>query len=132
MADLPRPPSFATLLQRFFAEHLIQHRSVSPQTIAAYRDTFRLLLLFAEQRIGKAPAAIALADLDAPLILAFLDHLEAQRGNSARTRNARLPAIRSFLGYAARHDLLALPEFAVHRHTAKIDATFQRVRLVAQ
>jgi integrase/recombinase XerD len=109
MADPPRPPSFATLLQRFFAEHLTQHRSVSPQTIAAYRDTFRLLLLFAERRIGKAPAAIALADLDAPLILAFLDHLEAERSNSARTRNARLTAIRSFLGYAARHDLSALP-----------------------
>jgi integrase/recombinase XerD len=109
MADPPQPPCFATLLQRFFAEHLTQHRSVSPQTIAAYRDTFRLLLLFAKQRIGKAPAAIALADLDAPLILAFLDHLEAERGNSARTRNARLTAIRSFLGYAARHDLSALP-----------------------
>jgi integrase/recombinase XerD len=109
MADPLRPLSFATLLQRFFAEHLVQHRSVSPRTVAAYRDTFRLLLLFAERRVGKAPAAIALADLDAPLVLAFLGHLEAERGNTARTRNARLTAIRSFLGYAARHDLAALP-----------------------
>ena len=109
MADPLRPPSFATLLQRFFAEHLTQHRSVSPRTIAAYRDTFRLLLLFAKQRIGKAPAAVALADLDAPFVLAFLDHLEAERGNGARTRNARLTAIRSVLGYAAHHVLAAAP-----------------------
>ena len=90
MADPSRSPSFATLLQRFFAEHLTKHRSVSPCTIAAYRDTFRLLLLFAERRIGKPPTTVALADLDAPLVLAFLDHLEAERGNSARTRNVRL------------------------------------------
>ena len=109
MADPQQPPSFATLLQRFFAEHLTQHRAVSPRTIAAYRDTFRLLLLFTERRIGKAPVAIVLTDLDAPLVLAFLDHLEAERGNGARTRNARLTAIRSFLGYAAHHDLSALP-----------------------
>lgn len=109
MADPLQPPSFATLLQRFFAEHLAHHRSVSPRTIAAYRDTFRLLLLFAERHIGKAPTAVVLTDLDAPLVLAFLDHLEAERGNGARTRNARLTAIRSFLGYAAHHDLSALP-----------------------
>jgi len=109
MADPLRPLSFATLLQRFFTEHLLQHRSVSPRTVAAYRDTFRLLLLFAERRVGKPPATIALADLNTPLVLAFLDHLEAERGNSARTRNARLTAIRSFLSYAARHDLTALP-----------------------
>jgi len=107
MADPSRPPPFASLLQRFFAEHLTQHRSVSPRTIAAYRDTFRLLLLFVERRIGKAPTAVVLSDLDAPLVLAFLDHLETERGNGARTRNARLTAIRSFLAYAARHDLSA-------------------------
>ncbi len=107
MVDPSRPPSFAMLLQRFFAEHLVQHRSVSPRTVAAYRGTFRLLLLFAERHVGKPPAAVALADLDAPLVLAFLDHLEAERGNGARTRNARLTAIRSFLSYAAHHDLSA-------------------------
>jgi integrase/recombinase XerD len=109
MVELSSPPSFATLLQRFFAEHLMQHRGVSPCTIAAYRDTFRLLLLFAEQQIGKAPTAISLADLDAKLMLAFLDHLERDRNNSARSRNARLAAIRSFLKYAAHHDIGALP-----------------------
>src|SRR5258708_20352180 len=109
MAEPSKVPSFATLLQRFFAEHLTQHRSVSPRTVAAYRDTFRLLLMFAEAHIGKAPTAVALADLDATLVLAFLDHLERDRGNGARTRNARLAAIRSFLGYAAHHDLAALP-----------------------
>ncbi len=109
MAEPSKVPSFATLLQRFFAEHLTQHRSVSPRTVAAYRDTFRLLLMFAEAHIGKAPTAVALADLDATLVLAFLDHLERDRGNGARTRNARLAAIRSFLRYAAHHDLATLP-----------------------
>lgn len=109
MADPQQPPPFATLLQRFFAEHLTQHRAVSPRTIAAYRDTFRLLLLFIERRIGKAPVAVVLADLDASLVLAFLDHLETERRNGARTRNARLTAIRSFLCYAAHHDLSVLP-----------------------
>jgi site-specific recombinase XerD len=109
MAEPAQIPSFATLVQRFFGEHLTQHRSVSPRTVAAYRDTFRLLLLFAERHIGKTPVTVALADLDAALVLAFLDHLEHDRGNGARTRNARLAAIRSFLGYAAHHDLAALP-----------------------
>lgn len=127
MADPARPASFATLLQRFFAEHLVQHRCVSPRTVAAYRDTFRLLLLFAERHTGKAPTAVALADLDAPLVLAFLDHLEAERGNGARTRNARLTAIRSFLRYAARHDLAALP--AIERALAIPVKRFDRPML---
>ncbi len=67
------------------------------------------MLLFAERHIGKTPVTVALADLDAALVLAFLDHLEHDRGNGARSRNARLAAIRSFLGYAAHHDLAALP-----------------------
>lgn len=108
MAEPAPPPSFATLLQRFFAEHLVQHRAVSPRTVAAYRDTFRLLLLFAERQIGKAPTALSLADLDARLVMAFLEHLEKDRDNGARSRNARLAAIRSFLRYAAHHDLSAL------------------------
>lgn len=105
----PRPaPSFPILLQRFLGEHLTRHRAVSPCTVAAYRDTFRLLLLFVEQHIGKAPTAVTLADLDAQLILAFLDHLEHDRGNGAPSRNARLAAIRSFLRYAVHHDLSAM------------------------
>ena len=109
MADPISTPSFSTLLQRFFVEHLGRQRAVSPRTVAAYRDTFRLLLRFAEGRIGKAPTALTLIDLDARLILGFLDHLEKDRKNSARSRNARLAALRSFLKYAAHHDLTALP-----------------------
>lgn len=106
MADAT--PTFPMLLQRFFAEHLRQHRAVSPHTVAAYRDAFRLLLKFAQVRTGKAPTDLALADLDAALILAFLDHLERERKSSVRSRNARLSAIRSFLKYAAHEDLTAL------------------------
>ena len=94
----------APVLQEFFTRRLISQRDASPATIAAYRDTFRLLLGFAADRAGKAPSALSLADLDAPAITAFLEHLQAARGNSARTRNARLAAIHSLFAYAAlRH-----------------------------
>jgi integrase/recombinase XerD len=96
------------LLQSFFLEHLGCHRAVSPRTIAAYRDCFRLLLQFAEQHIGKSPTAFALTDLNASLALAFLDHLERDRRNGVRTRNLRLAALRSFLKYAAHHDISAI------------------------
>lgn len=109
MSDPTTTPSFSTLLQRFFVEHLGRQRAVSPCTVAAYRDTFRLLLSFAEAKIGKAPTALALVDLDVRLILSFLDHLEKERRNGVRSRNARLAALRSFLKYAAHHDLTALP-----------------------
>lgn len=98
-------PSLPTLVQRFFVEHLAQHRAVSHQTVAAYRDALRLLLGFAAQRLHRTPSAITLQELDAPLLLAFLDHLENERGNSVRSRNARLAAIRTFLKYAGHHDL---------------------------
>lgn len=101
-------PSFAALVQRFFVEHLGQHRAVSPRTIAAYRDTLRLLLAFAETSIGKPPSKLALTDLNARLLLNFLDHLEKVRANSVRSRNARLAALRTFLKYAGHHDLDAL------------------------
>ena len=86
----------APALQAFFTERLITQRNSSPQTIAAYRDTFRLLLTFAQRQTGKAPFRLDIDDLDAPLIGAFLTHLERERGNSPRTRNARLGAIHSF------------------------------------
>jgi len=101
-------PSFAVLLQRFFTEHLQQHRAVSPRTIVAYRDTFRLLLAYAEKALGREPQHFLLADLNAKFILAFLDYLETERKNSVRSRNARLAALRSFLKYAAHHDLSEL------------------------
>jgi site-specific recombinase XerD len=93
--------SLPALLQAFFTDRLLQQRRASPHTIAGYRDTFRLLLHFAVEQLGKTPTELAVEDLDAPFVGRFLDHLEAERGNSARTRNARLAAIRSFFRYVA-------------------------------
>ncbi len=94
----------APTLQAFFTERLIQQRQASPRTIAAYRDTLRLLLSFLQQHGGKSPARLDWTDLDALAISAFLNHLERDRHNSARTRNVRLTAIRSLFSYAAlRH-----------------------------
>jgi site-specific recombinase XerD len=96
--------AFAPILQAFFTDRLMSQRQASGHTIAAYRDTFRLLLTFATQRTGRQPHTLDLGDLDAPLIAAFLDHLEHERGNGVRTRNARLSAIHSLFAYAAlRH-----------------------------
>ena len=102
------PPSFATLVQAYFAEYLTQQRALSPQTIAAYRDAFVLFLEFAQDRLGKAPTAIALTDMTPELITAFLNHLEQQRHNCVRSRNARLAALRSFLKFAGRRDVSSL------------------------
>ena len=93
--------ALAPTLQAFFTDRLIRQRHASPQTIAAYRDTWRLLLAYATAQTGRQPSRLDLADLDAPLIGDFLDHLERGRGNSPRTRNARLAAIHSLFGYAA-------------------------------
>jgi integrase/recombinase XerD len=96
--------ALAPTLQAFFTSRLIGQRGASPNTIAGYRDTWRLLLDFAARRTGKNPCQLDIADLDAPLIAAFLDHLEQDRGNSPRTRNNRLAAIRSLFAWAAlRH-----------------------------
>jgi site-specific recombinase XerD len=106
--------ALAPTLQAFFTERLAGQRQASPHTIAAYRDTLRLLLRFAAEQTAKQPSALDIDDLDAPLIGAFLDHLEHERHNSVRTRNTRLAAIRSLFRYAA----LKHPEHA---------ATIQRV-----
>ena len=96
--------ALAPTMQAFFTERLIGQRQASPHTIAAYRDTYRLLLSFTQQRTGINPHALDIEDLDAETITAFLDHLERGRGNGPRTRNARLAAIRSLYHYAAlRH-----------------------------
>lgn len=100
--------ALAPTLQAFFTDRLARQRDASPHTIAAYRDTWRLLLGFAAARTGKQPFQLDIADLDAPLIGAFLNHLERDRGNSPRTRNARLAAIHSLFAYAA----LRCPEHA--------------------
>ena len=96
--------ALAPTLQAFFTERLMTQRNASPRTIAAYRDTLALLLRFAQQQTGKEPCQLDIDDLDAPLIGAFLDHLERARGNSISTRNARLAAIHSLFRYASlRH-----------------------------
>lgn len=95
---------FSSLVQCFFTQHLCEHKQVSPRTMTAYRDAFRLLFAFVQERIGRPPSSFELADLDAPTVLAFLDHLESARENSPRSRNARLAALRSFFRFASVRD----------------------------
>jgi site-specific recombinase XerD len=102
------PPSFAALVQSFFTEHLTQQRAMSPRTVATYRDGFVLFLDFATVQLHKQPTTMRLQDITAALILAFLDHLERDRGNAVRTRNARLAALRAFLKFAGHRDVDAL------------------------
>lgn len=103
--------SLAPLLERFFTERLMQQRQVSPHTISSYRDTFRQFLKFTQQRLHKAPSALAFEAIDAPLVVTFLDHLEKYQGLSVRSRNLRLTAIHSFFRYAA---------FELPTHSAQI------------
>lgn len=108
----------APLIQAFFGNRLIAQRDLSRKTVASYRDTFRLLLRFVERDYGHAPASLTLSDLSTEMTLSFLDHLDNERGNSVRTRNARLAAIRSLFQYVAFevpqqlnlvHPILAIP-----------------------
>ena len=96
-----RPTNLAPLLQRFFTERLMQQRQASAHTIRSYRDTFRQFLRFTQQRLHKAPDALAFEQLDAPLVVAFLDHLQKDQALSARSRNLRLTAIHSLFRFAA-------------------------------
>jgi integrase/recombinase XerD len=129
--------SLAPLLEAFFSDRLLRHRRASPHTIAAYRDSFRLLLAFAEKHFGKQPSSLLLADIDASLVGAFLDHLETQRGNGVRTRNARLAALHSFFRFVAGREpghaaliqrVLAIPQKRFDRdlvaflNAAEVDA----------
>jgi len=95
------PISLAPLLQRFFTQRLMQQRQASPHTISSYRDTFRQFLKFIQQRLRKPPSRLTFEEIDAPLIVAFLDELEKLQGISVRSRNLRLTAIHSFFRYAA-------------------------------
>jgi integrase/recombinase XerD len=124
---------FPALLQRFFTEHLLQQRRASPHTIAGYRDTFRLLLQFATDRLRRAPSRLTMDDLAPTFVAEFLDHLERTRHNSSRTRNARLAAIHSFARYVALNEpahallcqrLLAMPS---RRFERKIVAFLTRL-----
>lgn len=117
--------SFAPLLQSFFTDRLMTQRQASPNTIASYRDTFKLLLGHVREQTGKAPSGLAISDLDARTITGFLTYLETVRGNSVRTRNARLAAIHSLFTYAAlRHPehaaviqrVLAIPTARIQRN----------------
>ena len=103
--------SLAPLLERFFTQRLMLQREASPHTISSYRDTFRQFLIFAQQRLHQRPSCLSIEQIDAPLIVAFLDELEKQRGLTVRSRNLRLTAIHSFFRYAA----FELPE-----HSAQI------------
>ena len=102
--------TFPTLLQRFFTERLCTQMEASPNTIAGYRDTFRLLLRFASQLRSKTPTQMRIEDLDAALVGDFLVHVETARRNSARSRNTRLAAIRSFFRFVAMNE----PAYALH------------------
>lgn len=107
-AAVSQPPSFASLVQEFFSEYLVTQRALSSRTVAAYRDAFMLFLDFAHKRCAKSPTALSCADIAPDLILAFLDHLEQERHNTVRSRNARLAALRAFLKFASRRDMSSL------------------------
>jgi site-specific recombinase XerD len=94
-------PNLPALLEAFFSDRLVRQRRASPNTVEGYRDTFRLLLYFVRDRLKREPSMLSLEDLEAPLIGAFLEHLEKDRGNTPRSRNVRLAAIHSFFRYAA-------------------------------
>jgi integrase/recombinase XerD len=103
------PITFPALLQDFFRRRLVAECGASAHTIASYRYTFELLLRYAEKHSGRTPSALNLEDLDAPVVLSFLDHLETERSCCPRTRNLRLTAIRSFMRYASVRDPASLP-----------------------
>ena len=132
--------AIAATMQAFFTERLIGQRRASPHTVAAYRDTLRLLLGFAAEHAGTPPCRLDIADLNAPLIGAFLDHIEHHRGNSIRTRNARLAAVRSLFAFAAlRHPehaadiarVLAIPAKRGDQALLELTRKFDRVDLAA-
>lgn len=117
-------PGLAALIQGFFCDRMVQQQNLSAHTVASYRDTFRLLLQYCQEQQRKSPEKLKPEDLDAPVVLAFLDHLERHRGNSARTRNTRLAAVHSFMKYAQSRDpgliavaqrVLAIPAKRFHR-----------------
>lgn len=123
----PKSPSFPALVQSFFTEYLVAQRAMSPCTIACYRDGLMLFLGFASRRLGITPTALRLTDIDPDIILAFLDHLEEQRHNSVRSRNLRLTALRAFLKFAGRRDVLSL--HAVERALSVPMKRFERPML---
>src|SRR4051794_19559151 len=122
----------APTLQAFFSDRLTRQLQASPRTIASYRDTLRLLLCFVHDTTGTAPSALDWDELDEPVIVAFLEHLERVRGNSARTRNLRLTAIRSLFRYAAARHPEHAPSLPTSGETLTIrDSLTSRARFGA-
>jgi integrase/recombinase XerD len=127
----------APTLQSFFSDRLVKQLHASPHTIAAYRHALRLLLTFAQQQTGKQPSRLDFADVDAPLVGAFLNHLERDRGNSAKTCNARLAAIHSLFRYSAlRHpehaaSIARVLEIPAQRHRQTAIAYLDRSEIEA-
>lgn len=134
---MSKAPNLAGLLESFFRQRLIEQRNASPLTVASYRDALRLFILYASERAGREPCRLQVKDLDRDVVLDFLGHVERDRGNGPRTRNARLTAIRSFFRHVAVSDpsllaiaqrVLAIPSkrtvFKAARHlsTAEVDA----------
>lgn len=136
-----RPPTLLPLVQSYFHDHLAGARGASPHTVRAYRDTLRLLFGFVAGRRGRAVSDLTLDDLHVEMILAFLSHLEAQRANTAASRNARLAAIRSFFKHLVQHDLsradqyqrvLAVPNKRAHVPMAQYLEPEDVKRILAQ
>ena len=109
MTSIGTKHGIPSLVQAFFCERLLAQRNASPQTVASYRDTVRLLLQFASAQVKRPPTKLAVSDFDAPLVLSFLEDLEKGRGNSERTRNARLAAVRSLVKYISLREPTFLP-----------------------
>ncbi len=105
---MSNPPTLGSLLESFFHRHLVEQGYASPATLASYRDSLRLLILYAAERTGRTPCRLTVDDLDRGLVLDFLDYLEQTRENGVRTRNARLTAIRSFFHHVAANDPASL------------------------
>jgi site-specific recombinase XerD len=103
MNTLSNPSEFSKLIQKYFLERLLRQKNASPQTVAAYRDAFKLFFAYAEQQLHKPPAKFTSNDFNANAVLQFLDYLERERGNSIRSRNARLAALHSFAKYVTLH-----------------------------
>jgi site-specific recombinase XerD len=132
--------ALAPTLEAFFTQHMQGQRQASPQTIGSYRDTWRLFLGYALEKTGTPPATIDIAALDVGLVSGFLTHLEQDRGNTARTRNARLAAIRSFFKFAAlRHpehagsiaQVLAIPSKKHGKHSVSYLTADETAALLA-
>ena len=129
------------LIQHFFTDRLCTQMEASPNTIAGYRDTFRLLLRFASEQVGKGPAKLKVDDLNCVLVGDFLAHVECERRNSARSRNTRLAAIRSFFRFVAMSEpaymlhcqkILAMPSKRYVRRTVEfLDRTEMNALLAA-